>query len=338
MRLDPVGWREFRFGDLIDSMYKAQTHTKDDFEIATVHDFQVMPYVTRTEENNGVDDFIVNSGRLTGVEEGNALVIGDTTAIVSYQLKPFVCGDHIVIIRAKWLNLYTGLFIATLLKREHYRYSYGRAYTMNLISDTIIKLPTKDDRVPDWVAIEKFMGGLHTNPITTSNMPSRIPLEIGKWKKFRVGDLFLVKKGKRLTAEDQLPGNTVYVGAIDSNNGVASHIGQWPIHEGNTISLSYNGSVGEAFYQPDSYWATDDVNALYFRRENKHAFNVYIGLFIATLLKAEKYRFSYGRKWVLKDMEDTILKLPVTKEGTPDWNFMERYIRSLPYGDRIPQH
>ena len=46
------------------------------------------------------------------------------------------------------------------------------------------------------------------------------------------------------------------------NDGVANYIGQAAIQDGNTISLSYNGSVGEAFYQPRPSWATDDVNVL----------------------------------------------------------------------------
>ena len=67
-----------------------------------------------------------------------------------------------------------------------------------------------------------------------------------------------------MTSDDQTEGNTPYIGAIDSNNGIANYIGQDAIHAGNTISLSYNGSVGEAFYQPKPFWATDDVNVLYF--------------------------------------------------------------------------
>lgn len=46
-----------------------------------------------------------------------------------------------------------------------------------------------------------------------------------------------------MTAADQEDGNNNYIGAIDSNNGVANHIGQNPIYSANTISLSYNGSV-----------------------------------------------------------------------------------------------
>ena len=151
-------------------------------------------------------------------------------------------------------------------------------------------------------------------------------LDIGNWKEFRVGDLFDVKKGKRLTAEDQEDGPNLYIGAIDSNNGVANHIAQAPIHKGNTISLSYNGSVGEAFYQPDPYWATDDVNALYPKYPD---FNEHHGLFVATVLRQEKYRFSYGRKWTLENMESAIIRLPADSNGEPDWAFMEEYIKSL---------
>lgn len=168
-------------------------------------------------------------------------------------------------------------------------------------------------------------------------------LDATGWKRFYLGRLFDIKKGKRLTAEDQEEGVNIYIGAIDSNNGVANHIGQIPIHDGNTISLSYNGSVGEAFYQPEPYWATDDVNALYSRYEG---FNKYIGLFFVTVIRQEKYRFSYGRKWTLDSMNATDICLPVQRNSdgspfvdishrysdggfVPDWRFMEDYIKSL---------
>lgn len=163
------------------------------------------------------------------------------------------------------------------------------------------------------------------------------------WKDFVLEKLFVIKKGKRLTAADQEDGDNNYIGAIDSNNGIANHIAQNPIHSGNTISLSYNGSVGEAFYQKDPYWATDDVNALYSKYDG---FNEFIGLFIVTILRQEKYKFSYGRKWTLDNMNTTIIKLPIkhnsddeplideskkySEDGyVPDWEWMENFIKSL---------
>jgi hypothetical protein len=156
-------------------------------------------------------------------------------------------------------------------------------------------------------------------------------LDINDWREFRLGCLFAIKKGKRLTSEEQTIGNTPYIGAIDSNNGVANYIGQEAIHDGNTISLSYNGSVGEAFYQETPFWATDDVNVLYFKEENGVPFNKHIALFICTILQKEKYRYSYGRKWVLDNMLETLIKLPSNDRGKPDWVFIEDYMKSLNY-------
>ena len=54
-----------------------------------------------------------------------------------------------------------------------------------------------------------------------------------------------------------------------------------------------------------------------------------------TALPSIKYRFGYGRKWTLEKMKETVLKLPSQEDGTPDFLYMENYIKSLPYSDRI---
>lgn len=57
-------------------------------------------------------------------------------------------------------------------------------------------------------------------------------------------------------------------------------------------------------------------------------------LFCITVLKANKYRYSYGRQAniTLPYLE---LMLPANADGTPDFNSMDSYMKSLPYGDRI---
>ena len=335
MKLDIDSWIEFRLGDLFAEMYKAEAHVKGDLECFNAPTEKTIRFISRTEMNNGCDCYVLNN-EITGIEEGNAIAIGDTTATCFYQSDRFVCGDHMVICRADWLNLYTALFLISILKQEKYKYSYGRAFKMDLISNTIIKLPSTPDNEPDWNYMEQYIKSIKHKRLSTANQGrySSLILDVENWVEFCVGDLFEVKKGKRLTSDDQTDGDTPYIGAIDSNNGVANYIGQGAIHDGNTISLSYNGSVGEAFYQPKPFWATDDVNVLYFRKKNGVAFNKYIALFICAVLRQEKYRYSYGRKWVLESMKSTIIKLP-EKSGKPDWCYMENYMKSLPYGDRI---
>lgn len=334
MNLNVENWKEFRLGDLFSEMYKAEAHVKSELECFEVPSDNTIRFISRTEMNNGCDCYVLNND-LSGIEQANAIAIGDTTATCSFQDEDFVCGDHMVICRGDWINLCTALFVISILKKEKYKYSYGRAFKMDLISNTMLKLPATVDNTPDWSYMEQYIKSLNHKPLTTANQGGYESHILGiKWKEFYVGDLFEVKKGKRLTSDEQTDGETPYIGAIDSNNGVANYIGQAAIHEGNTISLSYNGSVGEAFYQPKAFWATDDVNVLYFKEKNGFSFNKYIALFICAVLRLEKYRYSYGRKWVLESMRSTIIKLP-TKDDKPDFCFMENYMKSLPYGDRI---
>ena len=54
-------------------------------------------------------------------------------------------------------------------------------------------------------------------------------------------------------------------------------------------------------------------------------------MFLSTILRKEKYRFNYTRKMGTARLEKSQIKLPATPQGEPDWQFMENYIKSLPY-------
>ena len=149
-------------------------------------------------------------------------------------------------------------------------------------------------------------------------------MDTSTWKWFRYDEIFDIRKGKRLTKENMTEGSIRYIGAIDSNNGLSAYIGNdSQLHQGNTISVSYNGSIGFAFYQEKEFWATDDVNVLY----PKFLLNRYIAMFLCHLIEREQYRFCYGRKWDLEAMNKSKIKLPVTQEGTPDWKYMEDFVK-----------
>ena len=114
-------------------------------------------------------------------------------------------------------------------------------------------------------------------------------IDTSKWEAFPISMLFSVVKGTRLTKANMRDGNINFIGASAINNGITAHIANDEhIHPENTITITYNGSVGEAFYQDKIFWASDDVNVLY----PKFALNKYIALFIIPVLKqaGEKIR------------------------------------------------
>ncbi|MDR2569737.1 MAG: N-6 DNA methylase [Oscillospiraceae bacterium] len=160
----------------------------------------------------------------------------------------------------------------------------------------------------------------------------QIDLDFENWDEYKLGMLFKFRKGKRLTKTDMVEGTVNFIGAISENNGVRQFIDVEPRYLPNCITVNYNGSVGEAFYQFEPFWASDDVNVLY---ADGWELNKYIAMFIITTIKANRYKFSYGRKWTLEKMKESIIKLPKASNGSPDWSYMENYIKALPYSDRI---
>lgn len=170
-------WQDFEFGKLISKIYKAKAHNKDDLT-ETNNPVSSIRYITRTAENNGCELIVsLNDIDSDTIEEANAITIGDTTATCFYQDEKFIAGDHMVVVRAEWLNKARALFILSILRKEQYKYSYGRAFLMDRIKSTTLKLPivhnddgtpyvdeahkfSDDGYVPDWTFMENYIKSL----------------------------------------------------------------------------------------------------------------------------------------------------------------------------------
>ena len=333
MEINVNNWKDFRFGDLIKDIYKAKPYTKEELEFSKYENVNgTIPYVTRTEPNNSIEGFVFDMD-FDGKEKGNALVIGDTTSTISYQPDDFIAGDHIVVIRAEWLNYYTAIFIITILNQERFRYSYGRAYLKGLIQNTMIKLPAIGDE-PDWKFIEEYVKKLKCKQVTTKNKDTKLEIDTSKWKAFNIEEFFDVTAGNYHYSNEYEEGSTPYISATNNNNGITENISLAPEFSKNAITTEKVNCC--AFYQPEDFCATSDVNVL----RAKFKMNKYIGLFIATVINFdENYRWNYGRQCRVGDTKKINIKLPAKEDKNgkfiPDTEYMENYIKSLPYGDRI---
>ena len=125
--LNQEGWSVFQLSDLFDTIERSTPVVKGEMVKCDMDQENAIPLVSRTESNNGVDCYIINDGTIP-IEQGNAITIGDTTSTMFYQPMNFATGDHIVVCRSEWMNLPRALFVLTVLSKERYRYSYGRAY------------------------------------------------------------------------------------------------------------------------------------------------------------------------------------------------------------------
>ena len=375
MNLDINDWKEFTFGRLICSISKAKALNKDDLQIAT-NEKSGIRYITRTGENNGCEFLAeLSSVDSSFIQEGNAITIGDTTATCFYQSEEFITGDHMVVIRADWLDEILALYMVTILNKEQYKYSYGRAFLMDRIKNTLIKLPiilnddgtiyndtskkySDDGYVPDWQWMENYIKSLHHKPLTTINKKTNTQeLNVTEWQEFYVSrtptqsgifDIENCKCGSAGTLDD---GNDInYIGAKKNDNGVMRKV----IRDESLVSKGHGimficegeGSVGYTNYMDEDFIGSTTTSIGY-----DEALNPYVALFLESILDKEKYKYSYGRKY-RAHINEVVINLPIqrnisglpvidiskkySKEGyLPDWTFMENYIKSLPYGDRL---
>ncbi|WP_052658103.1 N-6 DNA methylase [Shewanella algae] len=164
--------------------------------------------------------------------------------------------------------------------------------------------------------------------------PETKKVKTSDWKEFTYDELFEIKRGLRVVNRDLEPGETPLIRCVKDNNGVVDYVNLQPLFEGNKISVNYNGSVGEAFYQPEPFFPTDDVLVLSPREEMFEYFNEKIGLYLCTVIKLERFRFHYSRKWNMERMRKTVMKLP-SKNGDLDLQKIEDLMSGFRFGDQL---
>lgn len=285
-------------------------------------------FVSRSSQNLGVVGKVSKYKNIKPFDAGLITVsLGGTYLLSSFvQMEPFYTGQNVkVLIPKQSMTFGEKLFYCKAIEANRFKYtSHGREANVTL--DGLL-VP---DSVPSIVhhLVAESPEAISSDSISTEH----IQLHPNTWKYFTISELFEVKKGKRVVNADMEIGTTPCIRPIDHNNGVSDYFDIVPNHSANTITVNYNGSgVAESFFQPRPFFAVDDVNVLY----PKFPMNVYTGMFLVAVIRMEKYRFNYGRKWKLERMRESRIKLPTDDLGNPDWAFMERYIKSLPYSSSI---
>lgn len=286
-------------------------------------------FVSRQMGHNGISAYVERIEDIAPAPAGDiSCALGGNGVLTTYiQEAEFYCGRDVAILRPKVpLTKQQAVFYCLCIRSNRFRYSYGRQANRTLSK---LSIPAIDE-IPSWVNATDLDQLKGASGSASKVAPAQLATE--KWREFRYDDLFEIRKGNRLTKAEMKEGSTPFIGAIDSKNGHRQYVSAPPNHSENTITVAYNGNgVAEAFYQMVPFRASDDVNVLY----PKFNLNRYIALFICTLIRKEKFRFNYGRKWHLGRMKEAIIRLPAGLDGKPDWDFIEKYIKSIAYSKSI---
>ena len=283
-------------------------------------------FVGRSSQRHGVTGAVRLIEDTPPFPPGSITVaLGGTKLLTSFvQLAPFYTAQNVAVLQPlEPMTMAEKLFICLCIQHNRFRYSaFGREANRTLRT---LPVPGRKE-FPKWLQ-EARIESIEQDLSSKAQADVGVSMQPQNWTTFKLADLFDIRKGVRLTQAQMEPGSTPFISATDSNNGIRQRISARPLHTAGLITVSYNGSVAEAFYQPEPFFASDDINVLYHRFD----MDEFIALFICTIIRREKYRFNYGRKWNLERMKESQISLPVLSDGLPDWNHMRAIIQGLPY-------
>lgn len=336
-------WKEFLLKKLFDIDYGNKF---DMNKMAETSDVKIA-FVSRTATNNGVSAWVEHVEGVNPYPAGCITVaLGGSIGSTFVQTTPFYTGQNVAVLKdrkkGKALTTEEKLFVAMLIQKEcESRFiAFGRELNKHIKKDFTLRLPAISKNEVDWDTIAKISHGvLNKVKVNTFNTIQPLP-DISTWKPFKVKDLFYTNKkgklprGKVHSKEDLADGSDYfYVGAKKRDNGVMYRCGydENQVSKGKCIVFICNGqgSVGFTNYMDCDFMASGDVALGY----NEHL-NKYNALFLVTLFDKERFKYSYGRKWG-RYLADTEVLLPTLDNNEPDWQYMEEYIKRVPYGDKI---
>lgn len=301
-------------------------------EITDIDDPDGVAYVSRKSQDNGIAAYVKRINSIETGKQGELCVALSGSGVLStfIQTREFYTSYHVAILTPKLeLSNIQKLFYCYAIFKNQYKFSWGRQANRTI----------RNLEVPNINEIPDFVGNIDLKIEDNIKIPledKKYNLNTNNWHEFILDKIFDIKRGSFCSKPKKI-GNIPYISSTAKDNGISGYcdIDMKNVDNSNSITVANNGSVGEAFFHDYNFVASSDVSIL----KNSYI-NKYNAMFLITVLKQEKFKYQYGRKWGLERMNKSKISLPSSynqknKSYEPDWIYMENYIKSLNFSSAI---
>jgi hypothetical protein len=329
-------WKEFVFEQLfeIDSTSSGIDRNK------LINKKGVIPYLTRSDKDNGLDSFICEQSDKYKTDDANVITVGLDTQTVFYQPNKFYTGQNVQILKCENLNKEIAQFLIPLIKRQMEKFNWGgNGATLTRLRRSKLLLPVDKKGEADFEFMEAFMKLREQEKIQNYNdfISQRIkiikdfktvkPIEKKEWAEFFIEDVTEILPGRDIYGSERIKGDTPYISATANNNGIGHFVGNNnKTKESGCLSVNRNGSVGYSFYHPYDALFSNDCRKLRLKSPSKH-----VGIFISQQITRQKGKYGYGYKMGTARLKRQKIMLPVNDQNEPDYDYMENYMKQLEY-------
>lgn len=302
---------------------------------------KTVPYITRSDANNGLARFVSVKNYEFGSDDGGCITVGLDTQTAFYQPHKFVTGQNVQIITGENLDEDSAQFWVPILRQQMTaKFNWGgNGATLGRMKRLSVMLPVTNSGEPDYeymaeytrqkreAMLSKYRAYVGER-IAELGDPVEIPaLDEKEWIPFHLEEVGNVTSGRDIYAAERIDGNTPYITSGGTNNGVGYFVG----NENDTLDFGYialnrNGAVGKAFYHPSKSLMGNDCRKVHLKEADN---NLFVGQFIALCISMQSDCFSYSRKLGTARAKRMQIMLPVTDSGKPDYEYMEQYAKNM---------
>ena len=340
--LDEKTWAQLSaFGDDSPLCIKTTDSSIDGVRLID-DDEKSVPYVTRSDSNNGLARFVSPKNYEFGSDDGGCITVGLDTQTAFYQPHKFVTGQNIQIITSESLNEDVAQFMVPILRQQMTaKFNWGgNGATLGRMKRLTVMLPVTDSGELDYEYMAEYTRQKRETMLNKyleyveeriAEMEHKdIPaLDEKEWDEFFIGDLFEVSRPKARNKDDYDFGNTPFVASGALNNGVMKCCDakqDEQLDAGNCITVS--PVDGSTFYQPMDFLGRGGAGSSILMLRSDWL-NLYLGQFIARTVRQTCSKYTYGHMGNKDSIKRERIMLPVTDVGEPDYEYMEQYSKNM---------
>ena len=156
--LDEKTWAQLSaFGDDAPLCIKTTDSSIDGVRLID-DDEKSVPYVTRSDSNNGLARFVSPKNYEFGSDDGGCITVGLDTQTAFYQPHKFVTGQNIQVITGESLNEDVAQFMVPILRQQMTaKFNWGgNGATLSRMKRLTVMLPVTDSGEPDYAYMAEY--------------------------------------------------------------------------------------------------------------------------------------------------------------------------------------
>lgn len=335
--IDTSVWKPFKVSDIFITKKhgsELQTPTGAAMSKKDLEDGDT-PRVTVSNFNNGITGYYADSDNKNYRTYENFISVS-FLGTVFYQPKKVSLDMKVHCLKPLdyELNVYSACYIVSIIRKAISNFAYSDQLSSTVLAELEFALPTTSDGQPDWDYMESYMKAvIEESEKSLENLKkandTKQLIDVSGWGEFRVGDLFDVSRPSSRSSQNYDEGDMPFVASGNFNNGVTAYLqpkDDNDYDDGGCITVS--AVDGYAFYQKDKFLGRGGAGSsiMMLRNDNLNELN---GKYICTLIRKACNDWEYSNMGNKDKLADTMIWLPITSSGEPDWNYMESYMKSI---------